>query len=303
MEKTISQGKYIFLIIVALFFVITGFALKHQNNMPQESESVQMDVESDNKADSQQSTGQLTTIDGVLVSQLGYGTQTPEMQYDYSQVPTRVDGVNMRDNQEWLAYYAQCRNADAYVCEYNISRDRSINTVVISGKTYHIPFSTADLPETGAVSEISHFIVNSSERFYGTAFGKVIDGILYAGNVVYIQTYPETEIINAVSIDAQGMAYGEDSITAEIAGIHIGMKENEVVSKYGEGTPSSNFASRRLQEQQGIEAVAFQSTIYKNASGILVVTYDDNRRVVSVSLYTDVLHRDLAEEKLIEVQE
>lgn len=305
MEKNLSQGKYIFLMLIALIFVITGFALKHQENKRQESGAIQKEeTESENNVGSHPETGQLTTIDGVPISALGYDAEdTPETYYDYSQVPTTVDGVNMRDNQEWLAYYARCRNADAYVCEYNLSSSRTVNNVVISGDTFHIPFSTEDLPETGMVSEISHSIVNSSEQFYGSTFCHAMDGIPLAGNKVYIQTYPGTETVNAVSIDLQGMAYQEDPITAEIAGIHIGMKESEVVSKYGEGTPSSNFASRMLREQRGIEAVIFQSTIYKNASGILVVTYDENRLVISVSLYTDELHRDLSEEKMIEVYE
>lgn len=305
MEKNFSQGKYIFLMIIALIFIITGFALKHQANKRQESGAIQKkETESENNVGSHPETGQLTTIDGVPISALGYDAEdTPETYYDYSQVPTRVDGVNMRDNQEWLAYYARCRNADAYVCEYNLSSRRTVNNVVISGDTFHIPFSTEDLPETGMVNEISHSIANSSEQFYGSTFCHAMDGIPLAGNKVYIQTYPGTDTVNAVSIDLQGMAYQEDSITAEIAGIHIGMKESEVISKYGEGTPSSNFASRMLQEERGIEAVIFQSTIYKNASGILVVTYDENRLVISVSLYTDELHRDLSEEKMIEVYE
>ena len=300
----LSQKSNIFLMVIALILVITGFALKHQEKQQQESRAIQKETESEITTDDHPETGQLTTIDGVPISTLGYDAEdVPEIYYDYTQVPTRVDGVNLQDNQEWLAYYARCRNADAYVCEYNLGSSRTVNNVVISGDTFHIPFSTEDLPETGMVSEISHSIVNSSEQFYGSTFCNVMDGIPLAGNRVYIQTYPGTETVNAVSIDAKGMVYNEDPITAEIAGIHIGMKESEVVSKYGEGTPSSNFASRRLREEQGIEAVIFQSTIYKNASGILVVTYDENRLVMSVSLYTDELHRDLAEEKVIEVQE
>ena len=302
----LSQKSNICLMVIALILVITGFALKHQENTQQEQESIaiQKETESEITTDSHLETGQLTTIDEVPISTLGYDAEdVPETYYDYSQVPTRVDGVNLQDNQEWLAYYARCRNADAYVCEYNLGSSRTVNNVVISGDTFHIPFSTEDLPETGMVSEISHSIVNSSEQFYGSTFCHAMDGIPLAGNKVYIQTYPGTETVNAVSIDVQGMAYQEDTITAEIAGIHIGMKESEVVSKYGEGTPSSNFASIQLREEQGIEAVIFQSTIYKNASGILVVTYDENRIVISISLYTDELHRNLAEEKVIEVQE
>lgn len=300
----LSQKRNIFLMAIALILIITGFALKHQENKLQESEVSQNKIETEVLADNPPETGQLTTIDGVPISALGYHAEDePELYYDYTQVPVRVDGVDMRDNQEWLAYYARCRNADAYVCDYNLDSGRSVNNVIISEETFHIPFSIEDLPETGMVSEVSHAIVNSSEQFYGFTFSNNMDGIILLGNKVYIQTYPGTDTVNAVSIDIQGMANDEDSISAEIAGIRIGMKESDVIAKYGEGTPSSNFASIQLREDQGIEAVIFQSTVYKNASGILVITYDENRLVKSVSLYTDELHRDLTEEKLIEVQE
>lgn len=300
-KKEVSNKKYIFFVILAMAFVLIGFALKSGKKTELSGSIEQREPD---PTEERQRTDQILTVDGVAISSLGYHADTDvELYYDYSQVPLRVDGENMKDNQEWLGYYAQCRNADAFVCDYNLGSGKSVNMLNLSGKIFHIPFSLADLPEVGTVNDIEHSVINSSERFMGLTFCNNFDGFLLPGNKIYVQTYPGTDTVNAVSIDAEGMQYEEDPITAEIAGIYIGMKESDVIQRYGEGTQSSNFVSMKLQKEHGITASVFHSTIYKNGTGILVVTYNEERCVTAVSLYTDVLHRDLSEEKWIEVNE
>lgn len=51
--------------------------------------------------------GQHTSIDEVPISMLGDDTAgAGKIYYDYIQVLTKVNGVNLQNKREWLAYYA-----------------------------------------------------------------------------------------------------------------------------------------------------------------------------------------------------
>lgn len=300
-KKEISRKKYILLLCLAFLLVIAGFAIKHNANKPEVSNEEQLYqlITSGNAV--QNTTGQIADLNDAMMEQIGQ-KQTEEgtyiTYYDYSQVPERPDGVKLFNNTAWQSYYCECRHADAYTIPDNVS-NRNLNSVVINGVKYSIPFDVEELPEDGEVQYIPYSIVNASERFYGNVYCRMEDEI-QIGNEFYVQTYPETTMVNAVSVQYEGMLY-DDTISMEIADIKVGMKEEDVIRILGEGTPSSNYTAIWFQEKYHLTESVHPSTIYCNSTGVVVVTYDDSRHVISVSLYTAALRRDLDDEVLIEV--
>ncbi len=301
-KKEISKKLYILLMCSAFVLIIAGLALKFQSKKPQmtsEEHLLQMIVSS-NTSD----TRSLSTLDGVPAELLGYGDygdgQEIEYYYDSSQIPTKADGVNLTDNQAWEAYYFECRHTDACTVESNVP-NKNLNSIVICGEKYTLPFNIEDLPDDGSINELfSYNILNASERFYGYTYCRTQDGLVKTGNEFYVQTYPDTSTVNAVSVQYQGMLY-DDTISLEIAGIKVGMKERDVIDLLGEGTQSNNDMALWFQEKHGLSVNVYQSTVYCNNTGIVVVTYDDNRHVISVSLYTAALRRNIEDENMIEV--
>ena len=70
------------------------------------------------------------------------------------------------------------------------------------------------------------------------------------------------------------------------------MSEKDVINKYGEGFISNNDFSNYMIQKYNLNITEYQSRIYKNGSAILVVTFDDKRKVESIFLYDSVLNRD-----------
>ena len=296
-----GKRKYILLSFLGITLVLGGFILRHQANKPEISNEEQLAQTVEDSSKRIQS--DIENLQGQIGEEVGRSSDengTYITYYDYSQVPTRPDGVRMNNNASWQSYYCECRHADAYTIPDNVS-NKNLNSVIINGQRYSIPFDISTLPEDGAMEDIGYAIVNASERFYGNTYCRM-QNEYRIGNEFYIQTYPDTTTVNAVSVQYSGMLY-DDTISMEIAGITVGMKEEDVIRILGEGTPSSNYTAIWFQEKYHFEESVHQSTVYCNNTGVVVITYDDNRHVISISLYTPELRRDMEDEILIEVYE
>lgn len=214
------------------------------------------------------------------------------VEYDYSQVPVNINGLHLANNNDWLTYYASCKNADAYVCDFTMNESTNLNFINVGGRLLRLPFHLDDLPDDVKHFPESHyFIYDKTQHFEGENYYKFENGNYNFYNGMHIQVYPTSDIVNAVGV-VKDISNGNSKELISIAGITTNMKEEDVIKKYGYGFVSNKDFSNDLIKERNLPITVFQSRIYKNGSGILVVTFDENRKVNSVFLYTINLHRD-----------
>lgn len=284
----ISYEGTIFLGIIALICLVSGFYLKHSAHLMDGEENIsEKDVIHESNEDS-------TYNADIEEMPLNYNyddnnTTDSLTENQSSQVPTYVEGIYLSGNEEWFTYYARCSNRNAFSISNSINASYNLNYFEINGTKYSLPMQEETFSlEKGLEARAYE---NCTEYFQGSAYG-VVDPLflIISGNKIYLQNYPGTSVINAVHIDSDHYYTSDTSVQAAISGISLGMSESEVVQKYGSGTASSHFYSAEMAEN--LEITNFQDTIYKNSTGILVVTYDDNRYVISITLYSSGLNHN-----------
>ncbi len=219
------------------------------------------------------------------------------VEYDYSQVPVNINGLHLANNNAWLTYYASCKNADAYVCSATDKGKVNYNFIKISGKLYKLPFYIDDIPEEykkGIV--MGYSIFNKTQIFEGDSYFLNENNESNYLNGMHLQVFPTSELVNAIGV-ARESSCDTNTDLVSIAGLDTSMTEDDVIRKYGYGIVSNKNFSNKMIKEMNLPVITYQSRIYKNGSAILVVTFDDNRRVESIFLYHSILNRDPDKEK------
>lgn len=225
--------------------------------------------------------------------QYGYATDEyvgmeEKSPYFPSWVPTFMDGVDLTGSVEWVSQFSASRRSNAFRMENNTDPSCNLNFFEINGSEFKLPMLDFMLPIDCSIGVYGHDTFTS--YFRGEAYGEVNEDLMVIfGNKIYFQSYPESNVLYAVSIDTRDYTESESDIRGSIAGISLGMVESDVVSMYGDGTPSNQFYTMEMAERDGI--THFQDTVYKNETGILVVTYDDNRCVSRITLFSYSLNQ------------
>lgn len=265
----LDNKSIIILAMLAFFCLVLGFSMRYHNNVKgaesqdiliEEAEPEVGETYSHSAAMQNESAGHYIGNDN--------NKETDDLvDFDISTVPTYVDGINLSGNGEWINHYAACRYRSAFNVSYSVNSSLNLNYFEVNGKTYRLPMMEENFPLDRGM-EI-YACEDSTDYFRGDAYGVVDQDLLIIwGNKIFFQRYPGTSLINAVHIDSDHLVQSDSSVQAAVAGISLGMSEDDVIRKYGNGTSS------------------FQSVIYKNSSGILVVTYNENRYVIGITLYT-----------------
>lgn len=288
-KKELSSKKIALLMVVAIIFLVVGLALKHRANLPningESDEAAHADSEPEEiPSNASTETPSIETVN----SPTGESRPDTNGDYDTTGVPIYMDGVNLEGNSEWITYYARSESTSAYIVANNLSSSYDVNFFEVNGERYSLPMSLEDFPwEESVLNNCT--LSNYTELFDGNGYGDVdVDLQMIWGNMVYLQCYPGSDVVNAVHIDVENMMLSDTSFSASIAGISVGMNETEVINRYGEGTRSSRDFHWEMAEEAGI--TNYQDTVYKNSSGILVVSYNTERVVVAISLYSSSLN-------------
>lgn len=219
------------------------------------------------------------------------------IEYDYSQVPVNINGLDLSNNNAWLTYYASCKNADAYVCPVTDADEIDFNNIKILGELYKLPFTIDEIPheyKKGIV--MGYSIFNKTQIFEGDSYFLNENNKSNYQNGMHIQVFPTSEIVNAIGIERESSC-DSNSVLVSVAGLDTSMTEEDVINKYGYGIESNRNFSNSMIAEMNLSVENYQSRIYKNSSAILVVTFDDERRVESVFLYHSILNRDPDKEK------
>lgn len=286
----LSRKKAIILVIFSFMCLTLGFYLKHSAYLPEEDEKqVLSNLEDPHESNESDSLYSNTQRSYLTYNAINNDATNELVDFDSSQVPTYVDGANLSGNIEWVSHYAACRRCSAFSIPNSINTTYNLNYFEVNDALYKLPLLEDEFFLERGIELYS--LENYTEYFQGSAYGVVDQDLsIIWGNKIYLQNYPGTPVINAVHIDAEHLLASDSSVQATISGISLGMSENEVIEKYGSGVGSSRSFSTEMVERTGI--TNFEDTIYKNSSGILVVSYDENSYVISITLYSSGLNQN-----------
>jgi len=288
-KKEIGETKLIILAFCGILCLVVGFALKFQAKKANVEIAVaEEDTEQAVPEYEMGDLGEYLTENMISSSVSGNGRMT---EFDENLIPTYPDGIYMGNNELWEAYYSSGRNCAAFVSESNLSRNYNINFFEVNGCIYTLPLNVATFPWDKSLMDYCNFS-DYTESFNGEGYGNVDSDLqMIWGNMIYLQCYPGSELVNAVHIDAERMLISDEGMSASIAGIEIGMSEEEVIFLLGAGTKSCTLYAMDEYINIAVES-AFDRTFYKNGTGILVVSYNENRIVEALSLYSDAISHE-----------